>query len=36
MAHCCRCGIYVDDWTQEPPIDFLCDDCLEGDEEGAP
>lgn len=33
MAHCNACGTYVDDWTTEPPVDFLCDECQEdGDE----
>lgn len=33
MAHCNACGTYVDDWTEQPPADFLCDECQEtGDE----
>lgn len=32
QMHCCHCGKHVDDSEIEPAIDFLCDECLEGDE----
>lgn len=33
MAHCNVCGTYIDDWTTEPPVDFLCDECQEAGED---
>lgn len=26
-AHCTGCGTYVEDTTEEPPADYLCEDC---------
>lgn len=27
MGHCNNCGDYVDDYEEEPPVDFLCEAC---------
>ena len=29
MAHCCQCGLGVEEVADEPPVDYLCDDCFE-------
>lgn len=29
MGHCTVCGLYLDDYPQEPPADLLCDDCVD-------
>lgn len=27
QAHCVRCGVYVEDWDEMPPADYLCERC---------
>jgi hypothetical protein len=33
QAHCNECGIFVEETTTEPPIDYLCDSCQFGETE---
>jgi hypothetical protein len=33
QQHCTVCGTYIQDSEHEPAIDFMCDDCIERDDE---
>lgn len=35
LAHCVQCGVYVEDWDEVPPADYLCEQCENDPGEGA-